>query len=178
MFINKLVTHLLLCDDMRKANGVIVRERHPIPTVDKILFFRHNVCISSSRIGWWIYTDYNFCYWHKGNDVWGKLRNWHASGSNSASLKILRKCEKHVCDDIIVHGRTTNEHKRRLKKALERIQERGLSLNKEQEKGQFHMSELEPTTLVALYMHFAPPPPLCKVDKTLPSNTTSHYTNF
>ena len=46
-----------------------------------------------------------------------------------------------IYDDIIVHGRTVDEHDRRLEKAMERIQDRGLTLNKE--KCKFHMSELE-----------------------------------
>ena len=41
----------------------------------------------------------------------------------------------------IVHGRTVDEHDRRLEKAMERIQDRGQTLNKE--KCKFQMSELE-----------------------------------
>ena len=48
---------------------------------------------------------------------------------------------RNIHDDIIVHGQTTDEHDRRLEKAMERIQNRGLTLNKE--KCKFHMSELE-----------------------------------
>ena len=56
---------------------------------------------------------------------------------------VLKGCEgvRNIHDDIIVHGCTTEEHDMRLEKALERIQERGLTLNKE--KCKFHMSELE-----------------------------------
>ena len=57
--------------------------------------------------------------------------------------QVLEGCEgvRNIHDDIIVHGRTVDEHDRRLEKAMERIQDRGLTLNKE--KCKFHMSELE-----------------------------------
>ena len=48
---------------------------------------------------------------------------------------------RNIHDDIIVHGETTEEHDKRLKEAMERIQNRGLTLNKE--RGKSHMSELE-----------------------------------
>ena len=48
---------------------------------------------------------------------------------------------RNIHDDIIVHGQITEEHDKRLEKAMERIQSRGLTLNKE--KCKFHMSELE-----------------------------------
>ena len=44
-------------------------------------------------------------------------------------------------DDIIVHGKTAEQHDTRLEKALGRIQEKGLTLNKE--KCKFHRSEIE-----------------------------------
>ena len=43
--------------------------------------------------------------------------------------------------DFIVHGKTAEQHNTRLKKALGRIQEKGLTLNKE--KCKFHMSEID-----------------------------------
>ena len=48
---------------------------------------------------------------------------------------------KNIHDDIIVHGKTAEEHDKGVQKALERIQERGLTLNKE--KCKFHMPNLE-----------------------------------
>lgn len=44
-------------------------------------------------------------------------------------------------DDIIVHGKTAEQHDTRLEKALGRIQEKGLTLNKE--KCKLHRSEIE-----------------------------------
>ena len=35
-----------------------------------------------------------------------------------------------IHDDIIIHGRSVDEHDARLKKTMERIQEKGLTLNR------------------------------------------------
>ena len=43
-----------------------------------------------------------------------------------------------IADDIVVHGRTTEEHDRNLVTLLERLQERNLTLN--QEKGKIGMN--------------------------------------
>ena len=48
---------------------------------------------------------------------------------------------RNIHDDIIVRGKTAEQHDTRLEKALERIQKKGLSLDKEMCK--FHMSEIE-----------------------------------
>ena len=55
----------------------------------------------------------------------------------------LEGCEgvRNIHDDIIVHKKTAEQHDTRLEKALGKIQEKGLTLNKE--KCKFHMSEIE-----------------------------------
>ena len=55
----------------------------------------------------------------------------------------LEGCEgmRNIHDDIIVHGRTTADHDKRLERVLERIQDKSLTLNKT--KCLFHMTELE-----------------------------------
>lgn len=47
--------------------------------------------------------------------------------------QVLDHCEgvKHIYDDIIAHGKIAEEHDKRLQKALEGNQKRGLTLNKE-----------------------------------------------
>ena len=47
----------------------------------------------------------------------------------------------HAYDDIIVHGKTAEQQDTRLEKALGRIQEKGLTLNRE--KCKFDRSEIE-----------------------------------
>ena len=48
---------------------------------------------------------------------------------------------RYIDDDIIVHEKTAERHDTRLEKALETIQEKSLTLNKE--KCKFHMYEIE-----------------------------------
>ena len=48
---------------------------------------------------------------------------------------------RNIHDDIIVHEKTAEQHDTRLEKALERIQEKGLTLIKE--KCKFHKYEIE-----------------------------------
>ena len=57
--------------------------------------------------------------------------------------KALEGCEgvRNIHDDIIVYGKTAAQYDTRLEEAWERIQEKGLTLNKE--KCKFHMSEIE-----------------------------------
>ena len=57
--------------------------------------------------------------------------------------QFLEGCDgvRNIHDDIIVHGQTSEEHDKLLEEAMERIQNRGLTLN--QEKCKFLMSELE-----------------------------------
>ena len=57
--------------------------------------------------------------------------------------QVLEGCDgvRNIHDDIIVHGQTTEDHDKRLEQAMERIQNRGLTLNKK--KCKFHLSELD-----------------------------------
>ena len=48
---------------------------------------------------------------------------------------------RNIHDDVIVHEKTAEQHDTRLEKALERIQEKGWTLNKE--KCKFHKYEIE-----------------------------------
>ena len=59
------------------------------------------------------------------------------------SQLLLEDCDgvRNIHDDIILHGQTTEDHDKQLEQAMEGIQNRGLTLNKE--KCKFHMSELE-----------------------------------
>ncbi|PFX17850.1 Transposon Ty3-G Gag-Pol polyprotein [Stylophora pistillata] len=132
-----------LCVDMRKANEAIVRERHPIPTVDDILYqmngskvfskldlkwgFHHIELEQQSRVITTFIT-------HKGLYGYKRL----TFGISSAPelyhhniQQVLAGCEGayNIYDDIIIHGRTVEEHDSRLQKTIECISDKGLTLN-------------------------------------------------
>ncbi len=54
----------------------------------------------------------------------------------------LQDCEivANISDDIIVHGRNTEEQDKRLQRVLERLKEKNLTLNAE--KCRFHMTQM------------------------------------
>lgn len=54
----------------------------------------------------------------------------------------LQGCEgvANISDDIIIHGKNTEEHDRRLQRVLERLKDKNLTLNAE--KSEFHMIQI------------------------------------
>ena len=144
-----------LCVDMRQANSAIVRERHPIPTVDEVLHDLNGSTVFSKLDIKWAFHQVELSEasrpittfaTHKGLFRYKRLMFGVSCAPEMYQRviqQVLEGCDgvRNIHDDIIVHGQTTDEHDRRLEKAPERIQDRGITLNKE--KCKFHMSELE-----------------------------------
>ena len=140
-----------LCVDIRQANGAIVRERHPIPTVDEVLHDLNGCAVFSKLDIKWAFHQVELSETsrpiatHKGLFRYKRLMFGVSCAPEMYQRVIqhvLEGCDgvRNIHDDIIVHGHTT-DHDKRLEQAMERIQNRGLMLNKE--KCKFHMSELE-----------------------------------
>ena len=133
-----------VCVDMRRANQAIKRERHITPTINEIIHDLNGACIFSkldlnqgynqleldessryittfsSHLGLWRYKRLSF-------------------GINSAAevfqnaIRVALSDLKGVCnisDDILVYGRTPDEHNTNLRNCFQRIRDRGLTLNK------------------------------------------------
>ena len=129
---------------MRVANTAFQRERLPIPTVDEALEDLNGSAVFTK-------LDFNFGF-HAPDRVCRVItRRNHllysrrilpiqllSFGANATPEKfqhIIRQVHAdcpgtvNIAEDIVVHGRNTEEHDRRLLKVLERLHERGLTLN-------------------------------------------------
>ena len=143
-----------LCVDMRRANQAIVRERHPVPTVDDVLYqLNGSTIFSKLDLKWGFHQimleeqsrNITTFITHKGLFRYKRLMFGISSAPELYQHTIqqaLEGCEGayNIHDDIIIHGRTVEEHDVRLRKTFERIQEKGLTLNRD--KCAFNMSKL------------------------------------
>lgn len=133
-----------LCVDLRKLNLAVKRERHYLPVLTDVL---HQLTESS------IFTtlDASSGYWALPLDSESRKLTTFITpfgrfcftrlpyGINSASEIYQRKMEEllagiegvhSIIDDIIIHGKTKEEHDFRLAQVLERLKKAGIKLNK------------------------------------------------
>ena len=129
--------------DMRRANEAIQRERHPIPTIDEVLLNMNQSTVFSKLDLKWGFHQIELAEGSRGITTFvthsGLYRYKRLMfGITSAPevyqhiiQQILQGYEgvQNFADDIIVHGPTTEVHDQRLIKVLERLQEKGLTLN-------------------------------------------------
>ncbi|CAM1332867.1 Uncharacterised protein r2_g4210 [Pycnogonum litorale] len=141
-----------ICVDMRRANEAIIRERHPIPTVDELILDLNNSHVFSKldlKMGFHQISlakksrKLTTFITHRGIYRYRRLM----FGVNSAPeiyqkliYDVLSKCDgvTNIADDIIVYGRDQDEHDRRLFAVLDRLQEVGLTLNPKKCKFRLH----------------------------------------
>ncbi len=133
-----------VCVDMRRANEAIVRERHPIPTVDELMEeLSESTVFSKVDLKWGFHQVEleessrhitTFCT-HRGLYRYRRLMFGLSSAPekyNKIVRDVLRGCEgvANIADDIIIHGRGIEQHDQRLFRALKKIQDAGMTLNK------------------------------------------------
>ena len=143
-----------LCVDMRCANAAIIRERHPIPTVDEVLQEMEGGSVFSKLDLKWGYHQIELSeesrgittfVTHKGLYRYKRLMFGITSAPEKyqqVMQQVLSGCEgaQNISDDIIVYGTSREEHDHRLEKVLMCIKNKGLTLNRE--KSKFYMSQL------------------------------------
>ena len=136
------------------ANKAIIRERHPIPTTDKVLEDMQEGSVFSKLSMNWGYHQIELCeesrgittfVTHKGLFRYKRLMFGITSAPEKyrqVIQKVLQDCSgtANSSDDIIIYSPNTAEHDKRLEKVLTRLKDRGLTLNKE--KCVFHMPKL------------------------------------
>ena len=143
-----------LCIDMRRANEAILREIHPIPTVDEILQSLNGSKVFSKLDLRWDYHQLELTpdsrkittfVTHCGLFRYKRL----LFGVNSTSEQYQHEIQtalagidgqENISDDIIVHAKDQPEHDANLELVIKRLGERGLTLNAA--KCQFSMDKL------------------------------------
>ncbi|KAK2557457.1 Uncharacterized protein P5673_020188 [Acropora cervicornis] len=132
-----------LCVDMRRANQAIIRERIPIPTVHEVVENLNGSAVFSKldlRLGFHQIEldeesrDITTFATHEGLFRYKRL----SFGVNSAPekyQKIIRQVVSdiegvlNIADDLVVHGKSIEEHDQSLHKVLQRLEEKNLTLN-------------------------------------------------
>ena len=144
-----------LCVDMRCANEAIIRERHPIPTVDEVLQSLNQSTVFSKLDLKWGYHQVELDQESRSITTFvthcGLYRYKRLMFGINAAPEIyqhviqqaLQNCGNaaNISDDIIVHAKTEEQHDRILEKVLKTLKEKNLTLN--EEKCKFHMTQLE-----------------------------------
>ena len=143
-----------ICVDMRRVNTAVIRERYPIPTVEQILQDLIGARVFSKLDLRWGYHHIELDEQSKQYTTFathtGLYRYKHLMFGVSAAPEIyqhviqqsLQGCPgvRNISDDIIVFGKTQQEHDHNLNTVLARLQECGLTLNGD--KCKFGVSEV------------------------------------
>ena len=132
-----------ICVDMRQANEAIRRVRHPIPTVDDVSFKLNGAtCFSKLDLSQAyhqleLHPDSRYITTFSTHD--GLYRYKRLNYGTNASAEIFQYNLQtqlqgltgvaNITDDIIVFGTNRTEHDENLDKCLQRLSERGFTLN-------------------------------------------------
>jgi len=147
-----------ICVDMRRANEAIERSRHPIPTIDDVLsdlsgntlFTQLDLTMGYHQLELkeGLSRDVTTFTTHVGLFRYKRLMFGICSAPELyqhviSQVLLGAGCTgcQNISDDIVVYGKTVEEHDARLKKVLQTLNERGLTLN--QKKCVFRMNEIE-----------------------------------
>ncbi|CAC5425334.1 unnamed protein product [Mytilus coruscus] len=140
---------------MRRTNEAVVREKYPIPTVEEILQdLNQSKVYSKLDIKWAFHQielsqesrDITAFMTHQGLFRYKRLM-FGISCAPEMYNKIIHQAlgglpgVNSIYDDIIVHGKSEEEHNRNLEQLLCRLLEKGLTLNID--KCQFNMERIE-----------------------------------
>ena len=132
-----------LCVDMRKANLAIIRERIPIPTVDQVVENLNDSAVFSKLdlpLGFHQIEldeesrDITTFSTHEGLFRYKRL-SFKVNSAPEKYQQIIRQVVSdiegvlNIADDLVVHGKSVEEHDQSLHKVLQRLEEKNLTLN-------------------------------------------------
>ncbi|XP_062611303.1 uncharacterized protein K02A2.6-like [Saccostrea cucullata] len=143
-----------ICVDMRRVNTAVQRERYPIPTVDEMLEDMNGSTVFSKLDLRWGYhqieldkesREITTFVTHEGLYRYKRLMFGISSASEIYQRVIGQviqgiKGVRNLSDDIIVYGTDQADHNKKLTKVLDRLAEKGLTLNRE--KCEFGLSRI------------------------------------
>jgi len=132
-----------LCVDMRRENEAVLRERHPIPTMDEILQNMNQSTVFSKLDLRWGYHQIELAEdsrgittftTHAGLFCYKQLMFRISSAPELYQhiiQQVLQGCEEthNIADNIVVHGRGVEEHNKRLDGVFQRLKGRVLTVN-------------------------------------------------
>ncbi len=132
-----------LCVDMRQANSAINRVRHPIPTVDDIRlelngakwFSKLDLCQAYHQLELEENSRYITTFTtHEGLFRYKRLNYGTNAAAEIFQFTLQQQLRglhgvRNIADDIIVYGKTREDHDANLEKCLQRLSDKGLRLN-------------------------------------------------
>ena len=150
----KRTNEIRLCVDMRMCNRAVIRERHPIPTIDEILYQLNEGVIFSKLDLKGAFHQLELSedsrpittfITHVGLFRYKRLMFGISSAPEVCQhviQQVISGCRGayNISDDIVVHGRNLEEHDKRLRAVLNCIRKNGLTLNRE--KSQIRLTKL------------------------------------
>ena len=160
---------------MRRGNKPIIRESYPVPTVNKIL-----QCTVFSKLDLkWVYHQLELLFDSRSITTFtthfGLYRYKRLMvGINSAPevyqhviQQALQGCKgvANISDDIILHGRNSEENDKRLQQLLEKLKE------KNAEKCKFHMTQIVFMRLVLTVKSIGLKPSLTQESHRMPQKS-------
>ncbi|CAC5358384.1 unnamed protein product [Mytilus coruscus] len=140
---------------MRRTNQAVMRERYPIPTVDEVIqdlnqskvFIKLDIKLAYHQIELTPESRQITAFMtHKGIYRYKRLIfgiNCAPEMYNKVMSQVFQGLEgvRNIFDDVVVYGSTSNEHNDRLNAVLQRLEEKGLTLNID--KCKFNMANIE-----------------------------------
>lgn len=134
-----------ICVDLTRLNNSVCRERHPLPSVDQVLgqlagakvfskldansgFWQIPLSPESIPLTTFITPFGRFCFHRLPFGITSAPEHFQRRMSELVGDKDGVVC---LIDDILIHGQTQEEHDKRLSEVLRKLQEAGLTLNKE-----------------------------------------------